>query len=118
MKLYELNYSTVPNLAEEEQKNLQERLISSLQIQPLKQESLGFLTTIEFYSEPAKIEEMEKKIKAEPAVKRFLLVKKPTLRAHLKPKRTLGTLPKTEKKTEKPKVELQEIEKKLDEILK
>jgi len=121
MKLYELNYLISPSIAEDEQKALAERLISLLEIQPLRQETVGFLTTVEFYSEPAKLEDIEKKLKAEPTIKRFMIVKKPKIHAQLKPKRTLNTLnalPQTDKKAEKPKVELKEIDKKLDEILK
>ncbi len=119
MKLYELSYSTAPSLSEDEQKTLAERVISLLQIQPLKQSFAGFLTTLDFYSEPAKIDEIEKKLKAETSIQRFMIVKKSLPRLQTRAPRKIGiTVPITEKKTEKPKVELEEIGKRLDEILK
>lgn len=118
MKLYELTYLIDKNLSAEEQNKLSEKVISLLQVQPIKQSSAGFLNSLDFYLNPEKIKDIETSLKAETSIKKFIILKKalPKIKAKTT-KRTLAPK-KLEKKTEKPKVELKEIEKKLDEILK
>ena len=118
MKTYELTYLISPGLSEEEQKKLFEKVVSFLQTQPIKQSSSGLLISLDFISEPEKIEDIEKKLKAEPQIQKHIILKKVAPRARVKASKRLKSPEKTEKKTEKPKVELKEIEKKLDEILK
>jgi ribosomal protein S6 len=118
MKLYELNYVVSPELSAEQQKNLSEKVVVLLETQPIQQSSSGFLNSLDFYSNPEKIKNIETNLKAEPGIKRLMIVKKslPKLKARISRRTPLAKKP--EKKTDKPKVELKEIEKKLDEILK
>ncbi len=127
MKLYELTYLPLPGLSQEEQTKLCEKIISNLEIQPISQFSSGFLSTMDFNSEPEKIKEMEEKLKQEPQIQRYLILKKTLSRVKARVFRRAEFSKRIEKKNEaaamgsnrgKPKVELKEIEKKLDEILK
>jgi len=117
MKLYELTYLSLPELSEEEQKNLSEKVISSLETPPVSQHFNGFFTTMDFNQEPEKITEIEGKLKEEKQIKKYLLIRKKPVRFKARILRRAEFSKKTEKETNKPKVELQEIEKKLDEIL-
>ena len=96
----------------------EEKLMSYLPTEPIKKQLTSVLISLEFQAEPDQIKPLEKNLKGDPQIQRYmLLVKKPErLKAKpVKPKR----VPKESKvQAEKPKVELKEIEKKLDEILK
>jgi len=119
MKLYELDYLPLPGLSEDEQKTLSERVVSCLETSPISQHSNGFLTTIEFNGEPEKIKEIEEKLKQETQIQRYLVLHKKPVKFKARTLRRAEFSKKTEKEiSNKPKVELQEIEKKLDEILK
>ena len=118
VKLYELTYLSLPGLSEDEQKTLLEKVVSVSGIQPVNQHSSGFFNTLDFNCEPEKIKEIEEKLKQEPQIKRYLIVKKIISRIRTRFPRRAEFSVKPEKKTAKSKVELQEIEKKLDEILK
>jgi len=74
------------------------------------------LISLEFWSEPDKVEGLEKKLKAEKQVQKCLLIVKKPEKIETKLARRPARIFKSQ--TEKPKVELKEIEKKLDEILK
>jgi len=75
---------------------------------PIKKKTEAFLGAIYFYLEPQKIKDLERKLKEEEKILRYLIVSEKT------PKKI-----KIEKKLKKPeKVELEEIEKKIEEILK
>ena len=113
MKYYELTCLISPNFSEE-------RLIAYLPTKPIKKQLTSTLITLEFYTEPEKIKEIEKKLKAESGIQRYIILNKEIPRPEVKISKRLPreTLIKTEKKSEeKPKVELKEIEKKLEEIL-
>ena len=118
MKLYELNYLPLPGISEDEQKSLSERVISVLETSPVSQHSNGFLTTMDFNSEPEKIQGIEEKLKHETQIQRCLILRKRPVKFKARILRRAEFSKRTEKETSKPKVELQEIEKKLDEILK
>jgi len=118
MKLYELTYLPLPGLSEDEQKTLSERVISALKTTPISHHSNGFLTTMDFNSEPEKIKEIEEKLKDEAQIQRCLILKKKLVRFKARILRRAEFSKKIEKEAGKPKVELKEIEKKLDEILK
>lgn len=118
MKLYELTYRPSSGISEDEQKTLSERVVSALETPPVSQRSNGLLTTMDFNSEPEKIKEIEEKLKKESQIKRFLILKKKLVRFKARILRRAEFSKKIEKDTSKPKVELEEIEKKLDEILK
>jgi len=120
MKLYELTYLPAVGLSEEDQKTLAERVVSALEVPPVSQHSNGFFTTIEFNADPEKIEEIEERLKEEKQIQRCLIVKKNPVKFKARSLRRTEFSKKIEKEANenKPKVELQEIEKKLDEILK
>lgn len=130
MKLYEITYLISPDLSEEELRDFQEKIISFIQEQggilgktnsvtkktlayPIKKKEIAFFVNLDFQLQPEKIEILEKKLKKESKILRYLILrkelpKKVMIRPLKRPKRILKT---------KPKVELKEIEKKLEEIL-
>lgn len=118
MKLYELTYIITPGLSEEEQKKLAEKVASFLQNSPTEQNSSGFLNSLTFNSDPEKIKELDASLKETSQIKKYIIVKKEFSRVRIRAPRKLENKEKEEKTTDKPKVELKEIEKKLDEILK
>jgi small subunit ribosomal protein S6 len=141
MKNYELTYLITPLLSEEEARAFQEKIISSIQDQggilteggilvrkrlayPVKKNLQAFLAVLSFQLSPEKTADLEKKIKAEGEILRHLLViKEPLKEKFLRPRRTIR-VPEPALKAKEPatskekKVELKEIDKKLDEILK
>ena len=76
----------------------------------IKKQKAGFLVNLGFYLTSEKIEELRKKLEKETKILRFLLIAK-----KLPKKATIEEKPKREKPEKK--VELKEIEKKLEEIL-
>ncbi len=127
MKYYELTYLISSNLSEEEANSLQEELSSLIQKQegilekkekiikrklsyPIQKQETAYLSTIEFSLNPEKLNELEKEIKSKNQILRFLLLTKKPFKDE----------PKIIKSKTKPKekVELKEIENKLEEILK
>ena len=101
--------------------------LPQLPIQPIKEQKGSNFKTLEFYAEPGMISELEKKLKAN-SLRYMLLAKEP--KKELKPKRT--HLPKKpffakdstlSQKTFAPssargkKVDLKEVDKKIEEIL-
>ena len=118
MKLYELTYLPLPGISEDEQKTLSERVISALETTPVSNHSNGFLTTMDFNVEPEKIKEIEERLKQEKQIQRYLILQKKLVRFKARVLRRAEFSKKIEKETSKPKIELKEIEKKLDEILK
>ncbi len=115
MKYYELTIVS-KNLPEPEE------IISSLEIKVEKQQRGSNFLTLEFYTEPERIAEIEKKLKSIPSARYMILTKK-VPKVEVKIPRRPPRLPKTfqakpEKRIEEKKVELKEIEKKLEEILK
>ncbi|MFH1820653.1 MAG: hypothetical protein ABH805_01960 [Candidatus Nealsonbacteria bacterium] len=117
MKLYELTYTTDSFLSPEEKISLSEKVISLLQSQPIHQSSSGALASLDFYSEPEKIKEIEEKLRIEKEINHFMLIKKSLSKPKLRTSKRVAFVPKTEKKPEKSKVELKKIEEKLDELL-
>jgi len=100
-----------------------EKIISSLKIKIEKQQRGPNFLAFEFYSEPEKIPELEKKLKAEPQIQKLMVLTKkvPPARPRLAP-RVEGAAPEGRASLGKAervpkKVELKEIEKKLEEIL-
>jgi ribosomal protein S6 len=84
----------------------------------IKKENTAWLQTIYFSLEPAQTESLAKKLQETKEILRFLILKRLLLK-RLKPRRKPKEKTKTiETATTPPKVELKEIEKKLDEILK
>jgi len=129
MKTYELTYLIPPDISEGELKTLQEKINSFIQeekgiltkmnspikkrlFSPIKRRSQAYITTLNFHLEPEKLTNLEKKLKSENQILRYLILAK-----QLPKKVEIPT--KIPKKIirPKPKVELKEIEKKLEEIL-
>jgi len=130
MKLYELTYLISPGLSEEGLKSLGEKINSLIQkeggvlnevnlpikkglVYPIKKNKETFLASLNFYLEPGRLENLEKELKTEKKILRYLiLAKKPPTKILVggKPRKVIKPKPKV-------KVELKEIEKKLEEIL-
>lgn len=127
MKLYELNYLILPDLKEEELKLLQEKIVSLIQekggvlvsnttavkkllFYPIKKRTEAFLATLSFQLNPEKLADLEKKLKEEKNILRYLIVSKRVYKKTLPPERPKRTI-------KREKVELKDIDKKLKEIL-
>ena len=132
MKNYELTCLISPDLSEEELKSFREKINSFIQEEggtlteinspikkrlagPIKHRNQAYLTTLNFQLEPEKLANIEKKLKSENQILRYLILIKPRPKEILVRGKKLPT-PKP-RKILKPKVELREIEKKLEEIL-
>jgi ribosomal protein S6 len=135
MKYYELAYLISPLLTEEEAKTFQNQISALIQTEggilgesmivrrllayPIKGQTQAYFAVLDFQLNVEKLQGVEKKIKEEKQILRHLLLigKKPRIVS-----RPEGVIPisrkeeKTATKKEK-KVELLEIEKKLEEIL-
>ncbi|MBZ9572503.1 30S ribosomal protein S6 [Patescibacteria group bacterium] len=144
MKYYELTYLVSPELSEEKIKNFSEKTNSFIKEEggslgkvknPLKRElgylikkrGTAYLISVDFHLDSKKLENLEKKLKSESQVLRYVITKKekkvieipakifrkePVLR-----KVSGKEIPAPERPGRAPKVELKEIEKKLEEIL-
>jgi len=130
MKFYELTYLISPELSEEEIRTLQEKINSLIQEEggvlsevnsvvrktlayPIEKKRVAYLAILSFQLDPERLGSLEKKIKAESGILRYLILTKKL------PKRVAAMPVKKPRKITKPKpkVELKEIEKKLEEIL-
>ena len=133
MHFYELAYLISPELPEEELKSLQEKINSLIQkgagvlneiklpikkklAYPIKKQREAFLINFNFYLEPEKLGSLEKELKSEKKILRYLILAKPKSKIAKVRKRPTKIIPKIPVKEKK--VELKEIEKKLEEILK
>ncbi len=130
MKFYELAYLLAPELSEKELSLVQEKINSFIQemegllnetfppveknlAYPIKKREKAFFSWLTFQLKPEKLKDLEEKLKGEEKILRYLILAKKL------PKKA-PSLPSFQKKKvvqEKPKVELKEIEKKLEEIL-
>jgi small subunit ribosomal protein S6 len=136
MKIYELTYLISPEVSEEELKSSQEKIIFLIQNEggifnganstikktlfyPIKKRQSAYLASLTFQSAPEKLEVLEKKLKAEEKILRYLILSKPKTKppTTFRKKMFLGKPPIPRKKVVGGKVELKEIEKKLEEIL-
>ena len=134
MKNYELIYLSSPDLSKEELSLLREKIFSLIQevggellgsltntsvrrklASPVKNKDEAYFTTLDFHSEPEKLETLEKKLRLESQILRYLILVKPKPEKLFEPK-PAQILPRKTFES-KPKVELKEIEKKLEEIL-
>jgi ribosomal protein S6 len=151
MKIYELTFEVPANLKEEESKSIIEKIGGFIvaangkiekNIEPLRKK-LGYpikkhdevlISTLYISIEPIKLEELEKNIKAEPNILRYMiLAKKQVEEASRQPvfrrKKPIEAIEqemekiiedkkeKTYKPTKPKKVELKEIDQKIEEIL-
>lgn len=140
MKSYELSYLISPELSLEELKAFQEKTTAFLQEQsgvlgdfcepkktrlgyPIKDKKEAYLVTFYFQMNPEKLAEFEKKLKLEEQILRYIILSKKVRKQKLKIPQRKKLSPKTiapTLKKEKPKikkVKIQELEKKLEEIL-
>ena len=136
MKVYKLAYLISPEVSEDDLKTLQEKINSLIQNEegildevavptkrelayPIKKQTMAYLVNLSFRLDPKGLENIEKKLKAEDKILRYSILIKPHIKITLARSRKLPkkveVLPK---KITKPKAELKEIEKKLEEILK
>ncbi len=126
MRHYELTYLISPELSEEEIKSFQEKIISLIQevggslskvLEPARKK-MAYLATLNFHLDPEKLGSLEKGLKSENQVLRYIILTKPRTKEvlGLSKKVPPSKLPKKIVKPEA-KVELKEIEKKLDEML-
>ncbi|MDD2696939.1 MAG: 30S ribosomal protein S6 [Candidatus Pacebacteria bacterium] len=133
MKNYELTYLVSSELPEEEVKSLQAKIASFVQEEggflveegmflrrklayPIKKQSQAYLVIFVFQLDPQKLANLEKKLKAESQILRYLLL----IKLPQRPRKIRAFIrkPVEEKPEKEKKVELKEIEKKLEEILK
>jgi ribosomal protein S6 len=141
MKIYELNYLIPSNLTEEEVKSIQERVCSFISEKegvlervedgtkvktgnPIKGQEIVLMVSASFHFEPANLDELIKKLKSEKQILRHLINVRKTHKIETPRKipRIAAGIQETDENTtktiEKPKkVEIKEIEKKLEEIL-
>ncbi len=137
MKNYELTYIVSPELSEEELKELESKITSLIRVEngvlsevrppvikslsyPIKKKRSAYLISLGFQLAPEKLENLERKLKQEAQIIRYLLLIKPVsgireVMAPARKPRLRAALPKVKKP--ETKVELKEIEKKLEEIL-
>jgi len=132
MKYYELTYLISPDLSEEELKVFQKKINSFVQEDdgkleksknpierkieyPIKEKERAYLATLDFYFKPEKLENLEKKLKQESSILRYLILAKRVPKKIEIPK----IIPevKIKKFKKEKKVELEKIEEKLEEIL-
>lgn len=137
MKNYELTYLISPELSEEEVKVFHKKITSLIQEEggildeensplkkklayPIKKQFQAYLATLNFQLNPGSVVILEKKLKSENQILRYLILTKEKLNIIPRITKIPATLKKSgeavfEKKEKK--VELKEIEKKLEEIL-
>jgi len=127
MKYYELTYLISLELSNEEINSIQEKIKTLIQngggvlseVNPtIKKGMLAYLATLNFQLSPEKLESLEKKLRPEGQILRYIILARRALRpSGPEAKKVSPRLPKVIKPKSKPKVELKEIEKKLEEIL-
>ena len=134
MKHYELTYLISSEMSEEEVKSLPEKVFVLIQeaggiienksfplrrklAYPVNKQEDAYLAVLTFQLDPEKLAGLEKKLKAEGQILRYLLlVKKPAKEVKRVIRKVISEKPVLTQSQEK-KVELKEIEKKLEEIL-
>lgn len=137
MILYELTFLISPELNEGELKDFSQKIDSLISktgkitksesprkitlAYPVQKKKEAFLATFEFQSLPQEAENLKKGLEKEKGILRFLLIKRKGLekiKEKLKPASAIASAVKEEKPRPVKKVELKEIEEKLEKILK
>lgn len=137
MKDYQLTYFISSDLTEEEAKAFQGKITALIQEEggflgerstllkkrlayPIAQQNQAYLTVLNFQLSPEKLPSLEKRLKEENEILRYLIVAEAPARETLPPVRRepkpVPTVPSSRELKEK-KVELKEIDKKIEEIL-
>ncbi len=128
MKYYELAYIISSKLSEEEAKDIKQKIETSIQEKegildfseelkkislsyPIEKETQAYLGSVKFFLKKEDINKIEKEVKEEKNIFRFILCNKKKIEA----KESDEKKPSSRRKK---KAELKDIEKKLDEILK
>lgn len=128
MNYYELTYLISPRLTELEAKNFSERILDLIKKEggilgeiknprkrklayPIKKEFQAFLTSLNFYLDPGRLASVTFQLKSEGQILRSLIF---TKRIPKKEEPVFQRMPKIKKEE---KVVLEDIEKKLEEIL-
>jgi len=138
MKLYELTYLISFDLPEQEVKSLQEKIhtyivenqgtldkiediVKKRLGNPIKKQTAAYLANLIFYFNPEKIKDLEVKLKAEIQILHYIILTKELKKIAKVPRRMRPQITTSEeiiRTSKKPKkVEIKEIEKKLEEIL-
>jgi len=136
MKSYELSYLILPEMSEEEAKAFQEKIASLIKEEGgvlndqgiierirlaynIQKQSQAYLAVLNFQQEPLKLTELEKKLKLEKQILRYLILFKKKLKPISQKRQRPEPIIKKERvvSEKEKKVELQEIDKKLEEIL-
>ena len=132
MKLYEITYLTPSELSQEEVNSFQEKIISyitenkgilldikkplrKLLACPIKKRREALLTSLDFQLPTSSLKDLEKKLKQEPDILRYIILSKKEKKV-LKETRVKKE-PKTAPQKPQKKTELKEIDEKLKEIL-
>lgn len=123
MKNYELIYIISPKLTEIELREVSEKIKSFLQEESallsgheeqLKKRGQGFLSSIDFSINPSSLKNLEKKLRAENRIIKYIIISQKAAKKEPEKKEE----PIRHLNKEYKKVELKEIDKKIDEILK
>lgn len=136
MQLYQLDYLISPEISEQDAQALGEKIKSLIEkdqgsivkIELLSNQVLAyevknfteaFLAGLSFNLEPEKLEELKKTLESEKNILRYMVFKKRLLKDKPRTRRVIKVSKEIKilKTRPKRKVELKEIEKKLDEIL-
>jgi len=135
MRTYEISYLISPGFSGEEIKESQEKISSSIQNEggiiieeklpirqklggPIKKSSEAYLAISTFQMNAEKLPVLEKKLRELTQILRYLILVKPFRREIFTERRRISSIKKTgETAKSRPKVEISEIEKKLEEIL-
>jgi len=129
MKYYELAYLISPDLSDSEVANIQQKINSLIQGKEgildsfneavkidlsylIKKKEQAFLVSLIFHLKPENIKDLEKELKSDNNILRFIIVIKTKEKI-----KKIREKPLAKKPRQKQKVELKEIEQKLDEIL-
>jgi ribosomal protein S6 len=132
---YELSFLT-PNLKLEERDNLLKKISEEIEklngkveekliekkffASPVKKNQEGFLGVVNFIIERNKIKELYRFLRSNESFLRIILEERKKPRGFLRPERIRRKIPlvETERKAKKEKVKIEELDKKLEEILK
>jgi len=134
MQLYQLDYLISPEISEQDAQALGEKIKSLIEKDQgliVKAELLSnrilsyevksfteaFLAGLSFNLEPEKLEELKKTLETEKNILRYIVFKKKLLKEKPRTRKVTKISKEIEISKPKQKVELKEIEKKLDEIL-
>ena len=124
MKNYELTYMVLPSLTETEKKEVSEKIKNFLKQeegvlireQEEEKKESNIIKTLTFSLSAEKIKNFEKKIKSEDKIVRHIIIKKKAENKKIIAPKRKEIFPGSRQPT-KEKVELKEIDKKIDEIL-